>query len=112
MSPFEEFSELLERVCFNSWRSALGKDDEALIEEVSSILFTKEETPQGWRFSFSLRRFGKWAQATRTVEPLEYDPYDPPPIDEYDPKRSMSSQNVASQTGTDMLVELAERMRG
>ena len=110
MSRFEDFSELLERVCFNSWRSAIGKDDEVLLSEISSVLFTKEESEAGWKFSFSLRRFGRWAQATRTLEPLEYDPYDPPPIDEYDPKVSMSPQNRASQLATDMLCAVAEKM--
>ena len=110
MSQFEEFSELLERTCFNSWRSAIGKDNEPLISEISSVLFTKEEAADGWRFSFALRRFGRWVQVERTIEPIEYDPYDPPPIDDYDPKRSMSPQNQASQLGTDMLCGVAEML--
>ena len=110
MSAFEDFSELLERVCFNSWRSAIGRDDELTLSEVSSVLFTKEEVGGKWHFSFALRRLGRWAQSKREVEPLEYDPYDPPPVDEYDPKRSQSPQNFASQLATEMLMEVRERL--
>lgn len=110
MMQFEEFAELVERCCFNSWRSAIGKDNEPLISEISSILFTKEEAVDGWRFSFALRRFKKWAQAEMKIEPVEYDPYDPPPIDEYDPKRSMSPQNQASQLATELLTAVANKL--
>lgn len=109
MVPFEEFAEMVERVCFNSWRSAVGKDNEALISEVSTILFTKEEGAK-WEFSFALRRYGRWAQSKREIEPVEYDPMDPPPISQFDPKRSMSPQNQASQLAMEMLLEVSERL--
>ena len=111
MSQFEEFAELLERCCFNSWRSAIGKDNEPLISEISSILFTKEEAYDGWRFSFALRRFGKWVQVERTIEPIEYNPYDPPAFDEPNYlKHNMSPQNTASQLGTEILLAVAEKL--
>lgn len=110
MTAFEEFSELVERACFNSWRSALGKDDEGLISEISTILFSKEEGAQ-WEFSFALRRYGRWAQAKRSIEPVRYDPMDPPPVTEFDPRRSMSPQNQASQLAMEMLLDVAAQLK-
>jgi len=111
MSPFEEFSELVERVCFNSWRSSIGREDSET-SRVSSILFTKEELGGVWRFSFALRVDGRWYQSQCETEPVEYDPYDPPPIDEFDPKRSVSPQNLASSMAGDMLVDVYRRIYG
>lgn len=108
MTQFEEFSEMVERICFNSWRSAVGKDNEGLISEVSTILFSKEEGRE-WEFSFALRRFGRWAQAKRSIEPVEYDPINPPPVTGYDPKQR-SPQNQASELAMEMLLEVAERL--
>ena len=110
MTDFEEFSEMVERVCFNSWRSAVGKDNEGLISEVSTVLFSKEEKGAEWEFSFALRRFGRWAQSKRKIKPVEYDLLNPTPIGEFDPRRSMSPQNQASQLATEMLLEVAERL--
>ena len=109
MTSFEEFAELVERICFNSWRSAIGKENEALISEVSTVLFSKEEGRQ-WEFSFALRRYGRWAQSKRRIDPVEYDPMDPPPAGTFDPLRSMSPQNRASELATEMLLEVAERL--
>ena len=108
MIGFEEFAELLERICFNSWRSALGKDNDALISEISTIAFSKEDIGGKWRFSFALRRFGRWAQAQREISPIEYDPYDPPPIDVYESGKSQSPQNIASQLAIEMLQQIAD----
>ena len=110
MNDFEWFAELLERICMNSWRSAIGAGESFPIESVSSVLFTKEKLPSEWKFSFAVRSLGRWVQATRSIEPLEYDPYDPPPIDEFDPKRSMSPQNQASALAIDMLEEVRGRL--
>lgn len=110
MTSFEEFSEMLERGCFNSWRSAVGKDDEVMLSRISSVLFTKEELPSKWRFSFALRRDGRWVQCSRDVEPVEYDPYDPPPIDDFDPVRSVSPQNLASTVASEMLSDISRRV--
>lgn len=107
MSAFEDFSELLERSCFNSWRSAIGRDDDFILSCVSSVLYTKEEVGGKWRFSFALRKNGRWHQCQRDIEPVAYDPYDPPPAGEFDPKKSMSPQNVASQLASEMLCEVA-----
>ena len=110
MVEFEDFAEMVERICESSWRSAIGRDNAALISEVSTILFSKEEVGGKWEFSFALRRFGRWAQSKRSVEPLKYDPMDPPPAGTFDPERSMSPQNQASQLATEMLLEVAERL--
>ena len=111
MTSFEDFSEMVERSCFNSWRSAVGKDDEVMLSRISSILFTKEELPSIWRFSMALRRDGRWVQCSRDVEPVEYDPYNPQPIDEFDPVKSLSPQNMASSVALDMLTEISRRVR-
>ena len=112
MVPFEEFAEMVERGCVNSWRSAIGKDNEGLIAEVQTVLFSKEDKGGNWEFSFALRRYGRWAQSKRAVEPIQYDLLNPPPAGEYDPKRSQSPQNKASELSTEMLLEVAERLAG
>lgn len=110
MVPFEEFAEMVERGCFSSWRSAIGKDNEALISEVQSVLFTKEDKGSRWEFSFALRRYGRWAQSKRSMEPMQYDLLDPPPAGEYDPRRSQSPQNRASELSLEMLMEAVGRL--
>ena len=111
MTQFEDFAEMVERICFSSWRSAIGRDDEELISEVSTVLFSKEDKGARWEFSFALRRFGRWSQSKREIERVEYDPMDPPPAGMYDPKRSQSPQNRASELATEMLLEVAGMLR-
>ena len=111
MTEFAEFAEFLERICSSSWRSAVGRDNEELISEVSTVLFSMEDKGEKWEFSFALRRFGRWSQAKREIAKVEYDPMDPPPAGVYDPKRSQSPQNKASELATEMLLEVAEKLK-
>ena len=110
MSAFEDFSEMLERTCFNGWRSVIGRGDEALLSEISTVIYTKEDRGSEWAFSFGLRRFGRWAQCQRQIEPVDFDPLDLPPADRFDPKKSMSPMNKASALGIEMISEVAERL--
>lgn len=110
MSGFEQFAELVERICMNSWRSAIGARDSGVIESISSVLFSKEDKGDEWKFSFAVRERGRWVQSMRSVEPVEYDPYDPPPVTGFDPDRSMSPQNRASTIALEMMEEVRERL--
>ena len=106
---FEEFAEIMERLCFGSWRSAIGKDRDDVISEVSSVLFTKDDLGDEWKFTFALRRDGRWVQSSAVVGRVEWDPYDPPSIDDYDPDRR-SPQNIASTHALEMLEDIAGRI--
>ena len=111
MFDFEEFSEMVERNCFNSWRSVLGvlDDAETVIKESDSILFTRKDKGDKWEFSFSLRRLGVWVQVIKAIEPFEYDLLNP--SDPLNVEANMSPQNRASILATDLLTELAQKNR-
>lgn len=109
----DEFSEMLERNCFNAWRSVIGRDNVEIIESVNSVLFTRSETDGGWTFSFALRIGERWHQAKKDVDAIEYDPYDPPPFDdteEFDPRKHMSPQNIASEVSIELLTEVGRKV--
>ena len=109
----DEFSEMLERNCFNAWRSVIGRDNVEIIESVNSVLFTRSETDGRWTFSFALRIRERWHQAKKDVDAIEYDPYDPPPFDdteEFDPRKHMSPQNIASEVSIELLTEVGRKV--
>ncbi len=109
----DEFSEMLERNCFNAWRSVIGRDNVDIIESVNSVLFTRSECDGKWVFSFALRIGERWHQAKTEMERIEYDPYDPPPFDDtegFDPKRHMSPQNIASEASIELLTEVGKKV--
>ena len=109
----DEFSEMLERNCFNAWRSVIGRDNVEIIESVNSVLFTRSETDGRWTFSFALRIGERWHQVKKDVDAIEYDPYDPPPFDdteEFDPRKHMSPQNIASEVSIELLTEVGRKV--
>lgn len=109
---FDEFSEMVERNCFTSWRSVVGRDLEDLIESVNSMVVTRSCDDDGWTFSFGLRIDRKWYQAKRTIPPVEYDILEPQPHgEEFDPARSMSPDNTASELSIEIMSEVAEEVR-
>lgn len=110
---FDEFSEVLERNCFNAWRSVIGRDNVDAIESVNSVLFTRVEGEELWTFSFALRIGERWHQAKKEIDRIEYDPCDPPPFDDtegFDLRRHMSPQNIASEVSVDLLTEVARKV--
>lgn len=108
---FDEFAEMLERNCISLWRTVVGRDDDDVILQVNSILFTKKISDDGmWVFGFALRRISRWYQHQSEIEPIEYDPIDPPR--EFDPNKSVSPQNRASTLAVDMVQSVVDSMRG
>lgn len=103
---FDEFSEMVERACFNSWRSVVGVANGAVIDNVDSILLTRSEGER-WAFSFALRVDGRWSQSKVEVEPLEYDPFAEP--DPNDVEASMSPMNRASSISIELLSDVARK---
>ena len=105
---FDEFSEMIERACFNSWRSVIGLANEELITSVDSILFTRQEHGDKWEFSFALRVDTKWSQSKIEMEPIEFDPFGP--IDPQNVEENMSPQNKASSISIDLLSNVAKKI--
>lgn len=105
---FDEFSEMIERSCFNSWRSVIGLANEDIIGGVDSILFTRDEKDDKWEFSFALRVHGKWSQSKQDVKPVEFDPFNPP--DPNDVEANMSPQNRASSISIELLSSVAKKI--
>lgn len=111
---FDGFSEILERNCFNAWRSVFGRDDRELIEAVNSVLFTRSESGGMWTFSFAVRRGDRWFQAKEEIPEVTYDPMDPPPFDDASPegvRSQMSPENLASELSVRLLGEVARKVR-
>lgn len=105
---FDEFSEMVERSCFNSWRSVIGMANEDIISSVDSVLFTRQEREGAWEFSFALRSDGRWSQSKMEMEPIEFDPFNPPDLS--DVQASMSPQNKASSISIELLGSVAKKM--
>ena len=90
-----------------------GRLSAGIIESVNSVLFTRSETDGRWTFSFALRIGERWHQAKKDVDAIEYDPYDPPPFDdteEFDPRKHMSPQNIASEVSIELLTEVGRKV--
>lgn len=109
-TTFDEFSEMMERLFANSWRSAIGRNNQDVIDSVTSTIFIRKVTDEKWSFSFALRIHDVWYQAQHEIDEVQYDPIEPPDVDEYDRSRSLSPQQQASALATDILNEIREKV--
>lgn len=112
LEQYDQFAEMLERNCRNLWRTVVGREDQDLILQVNSILFTKkidEERNGSWAFSFALRRGERWGQEQVEVEPFVYDPLNAPR--EFDEERSLSPENRASALALEMVEGAVGKIR-
>lgn len=73
---FDGFSQLVERMCFNGWRPALGIDTPELLDDVNSIMLTRSHGKDRWEFSFCIRVGKRWHQSVASVQPVEFDVFD------------------------------------
>lgn len=73
---FDGFSQVVERMCFNGWRAALGIDTPELLDDVNSVMLTRSHKPNRWEFSFCLRIGKRWHQAVAEVPPVEFDVFE------------------------------------
>ena len=115
MITFDEFSEMLERNCFNSWRTSIGRSNNEVIESVNAVIFTRNDNNKDgtWEFSFALRIGNKWYQAVKIIDRVEYDIYNPPSFDDMkngNVKCNMSPQNIASSLAIDLLSDIDKKI--
>lgn len=73
---FDEFSEVVERMCCCGWRSVFGKNNQDVIDRVNSIMVTRKNHGNEWEFSFCLRIGKAWHQAVERIEPVRHDVMD------------------------------------
>lgn len=107
---FVEFSEIIERACYNSWRTVLGRDKEDTIAKINSVLFTMNDKGDIWEYSFALRIDKKWYQSKIEMPPVEYDIYEPAPF--FDVDANKSPQNIASEKAIEILNTIAGEING
>ena len=108
---YDDFSELVERACFNGWRSVVGRDDHR-IDFINSIVFTRHREELKWEFSFGLRYGKTWCQATCDMKPLNYDVLDIGPAGTYEPDRDMSPENKAQDMAMLLLADVRDKLKG
>lgn len=106
MSSFSEFSELMERNCYASWRSVIGRQNEYRIESVDSTVFTMQDKDGEWRYSFAIRSDGRWYQGKASTLPVSYDIFAP-----NDNGQNRSPENVASDLSFAILEEISDGLR-
>lgn len=98
---FDRFSEMVERLCFLSWRKAFGGRAEAS-KSVTCTLFTREERPSSWVLTFSLRVGDEWCQARYESAPVDMD-------EASVPYGSPGPANVASMAASRLVEECARK---
>lgn len=105
MTTFADFSEIMERDCYASWRSVIGRQNEYLIDSVDSTVFTMQETDDRWIYSFSIRSNGKWHQGKAETVPITYDV-----LASNEHGENRSPENVASDLAFSILERIAGEM--
>lgn len=76
---FDRFSEMVERQCALSWRTAIGRDAKDAVRSVNSVLFTREEKGGTWSMTFQLRSGKRWNMASVDMKPVRMDEMDVAP---------------------------------
>lgn len=109
MIGFEAFAEMVETRCINTWRSVIGIEDADIIEKINTVVFSKRNDGDDWTFSFGLRMGDEWYQSSQTIEPVEYDILNPPPID--DAEACMNPQHKASTLAMSLINANVTRVR-
>lgn len=107
---YEGFCELVERACFNSWRTVIGRDNYKL-GLINSVIFTRSRNDTKWDFSFGVRYGKTWCQFSCDMEPLEYDILSIGKPGTYDPGRDMSPENRAQDMASVLLAGVVEGLK-
>ena len=102
MTTFADFSEIMERDCYASWRSVVGRQNEYKIATVDSTVFTMQDKGDKWSFSFAIRSDGRWHQGKVEIEPVSYDIFSP-----NDDGQNRSPANIASDLSFSILEKIA-----
>lgn len=105
MINFTDFSELMERNCYASWRSVIGRQNEYKIDTVDSTVFTMQERDGKWVYSFAIRSEGRWHQGKVETEPISYDIFAP-----NDEGQNRSPENIASDLSFSILDSIAKEL--
>ena len=100
MIDFVGFAEVVERDCFAGWRSVLGRDNEYMLRDIDSVVFSMRDNEDAWSFSFALRYKGKWAQGKKDIAPVEYDVFG----------QDRSPDNIASDISLGLLQDTVGRL--
>ncbi len=106
MSTFNDFSEIVERGCVGNWRSALGRDNDEVIESVTGVNICHEVRAGKWHFELFLRMDDRWCHVAKDIDPIPYDLLNPLPVGKVD----QSLREAAMQVVTELLDDMRGQM--
>ena len=102
-TDFERFTELVERQCVMSWRTAIGRDRESVLGSVNSVLFTRSDKDGRWSLTLQLRTGKRWNIATVEISPVSMSEVD---VEPGEPGPSQRASMVAVKLTDDVAREV------